>query len=141
MLGLAQVLGGAPICCILWFLFGFSVVFGDSIGGVIGNPGQYAGFGDLFTDCYQDTRIPTSSYAMFQMMFASIAPLLITGAYAGRLSVAASLWFTALWEVLPKARAAVTVTMRVARQPGVRYRHDLNLATLAHSTRRSGRAT
>ena len=100
MLGLAQVLGGAPICCILWSLFGFSVVFGDSIGGVIGNPGQYAGFGDLFSDCYQNTRIPTSSYAMFQMMFASIAPLLITGAYAGRLSIAASLWFTALWEVL-----------------------------------------
>jgi Amt family ammonium transporter len=37
---------------------------------------------------------------MFQMMFAAISPLLITGAYAGRLSLRASLCLTTLWEVL-----------------------------------------
>jgi Amt family ammonium transporter len=85
---------------LLWFLFGFSVVFGDSIGGVIGNPLNYVIFNNLFSGCVADQHIPASAYAMFQMMFATITPLLITGAYSGRLSLRASLCFTAIWEVL-----------------------------------------
>ena len=95
-----QVYGGVPICSMLWFVFGYSVVFGPSLDGIIGNPATYAMFNDLFSGCVPNQHVPVSAYAIYQMMFATITPLLITGAYSGRLSLGASLCFTALWEVL-----------------------------------------
>ena len=34
---------------VLWVLVGYSLTFGDSIGGVVGNPFQYAGLKSLVT--------------------------------------------------------------------------------------------
>jgi Amt family ammonium transporter len=46
---------------------------------------------------YQDLHISQGTYGHFQMMFACIAPLLMTGAYAERLSFKAFLLFSSLW--------------------------------------------
>ena len=51
-----------------------------------------------FSRPYKDLHISQGTYGHFQMMFGIIAPLLMTGAYAERLSFKAFLMFTALWE-------------------------------------------
>ena len=58
------------MCSALWFMFGFSFVFGDSLGGVIGNPATYAGYRNLDKECLaRAPHIPALSYAMFQVFF------------------------------------------------------------------------
>jgi Amt family ammonium transporter len=65
-----------------------------------------------FSRPYKDLHISQGTYGHFQMMFAIIAPLLMTGAYAERLSFKAFLMFSAAWEffvcVPPCARAAIS---------------------------------
>jgi ammonium transporter, Amt family len=41
--------------------------------------------------------IPEAAFALFQMMFAVIAPLLVTGAYAERMKFSVSIVFSVLW--------------------------------------------
>ncbi len=50
-----------------------------------------------FSRPYQDLHISQGTYGHFQMMFACIAPLLMTGAYAERLSFKAFMLFSPLW--------------------------------------------
>ena len=47
---------------------------------------------------YKDLHISQGTYGHFQMMFAVIAPMLMTGAYAERLSFKAFLVFSAAWD-------------------------------------------
>src|SRR5690606_5522214 len=65
---------------ILWILVGFSMSFGDSIGGVIGNPLEFAGLGSLMAEDALVGTIPTIVFAGFQCAFAIIAVALISGA-------------------------------------------------------------
>jgi Amt family ammonium transporter len=51
-----------------------------------------------FSHPYKSLHISQGTYGHFQMMFAAIAPLLMTGAYAERLGFKAFLIFSALWE-------------------------------------------
>lgn len=44
--------------------------------------------------------IPAPLYALFECMFAAITPLLITGAFAERLTFKAFLLFVSLWSLL-----------------------------------------
>lgn len=103
---LAQVFCGLSCLSVMWVLVGFSLTFGPDAGGrgFIGTLGN--GFlADVhFRDCYVGpngpTTVPTALYAMFQMMFACITPLLMTGAYAERLAWVPFVLFTVLWEVV-----------------------------------------
>lgn len=58
----------------------FSLVYGPDHGGVIGDF-TYALFLNLNNMCLTDfaPRIPGTAFALFQMMFAAITPLLMTG--------------------------------------------------------------
>ena len=99
---LTQILVGIAMSSVLWFFFGLSFVFGESQHGIIGNPATFAGFRGLTAGCLEDhaPTIPALSYAMFQMMFAAICPLLLTGAYAERLMWKPFVIFTFFWEIL-----------------------------------------
>jgi Amt family ammonium transporter len=85
------------IVSIQWAVFGYSLAFGPSQGGFIGNldlaflsglNGQASG------------SIPALLFMMFQGMFAIITPALISGAYAERMKFSAYCAFTVLWATL-----------------------------------------
>lgn len=82
---------------ILWILFGFSMVFGDSKG-FIGNPAQYAGMHGVIGA--EQGTIPLFAFAAFQSAFAIIAVALVAGAAADRMKFSSWVVFSALWGVL-----------------------------------------
>jgi len=89
------------IVCVIslqWMLFGYSLAFGPSFHGIIGNLDWMglSGVGALPNPDYSKT-IPHSVFMIFQMMFAVITPALIIGAYAERVKFPAFLLFTILW--------------------------------------------
>jgi Amt family ammonium transporter len=84
---------------ILWVLIGFSLSFSGDIGGVIGNLNWFGLNFDTFADAthpYPNTLV----FAIFQMMFAIIAPALITGAVAERMKFTSLVIFVALWSII-----------------------------------------
>ena len=89
------------ILCVIslqWMLFGYSLAFGPSFHGIIGNL-DWAGLngvGMAPNPAYAAT-IPHSVFMIFQAMFAVITPALIIGAYAERVKFSAFLVFTLLW--------------------------------------------
>lgn len=90
------------VVTILWILGGFSIVFGDDIGGIIGNPLQYFcfnNFTNLINDKYSST-IPFLLFFMYQLMFAIITAPLMTGAFANRLTPGGWIKILIIWMIL-----------------------------------------
>lgn len=86
------------IVSLQWILIGYSLAFGPSQGGFIGNL-QYSflnGVGMEPNPAYAAT-IPQNLFMMFQMMFAIITPALISGAFAERIKFSSFLVFIILW--------------------------------------------
>ena len=82
---------------VLWFSFGYSMCFGPTIHGIIGDPTYYAflrgiGLGTMFKG--NDAGIPLVVHVAYQMMFAIITPALITGAFANRVTFKAYFYFS-----------------------------------------------
>lgn len=85
---------------IQWVLFGYSLAFGNNVGGFIGSlnyvglagvtaePGPYA------------SQLPHIAFVAFQMTFAIITPALITGAFVERIRFKTFLVFTLLWATI-----------------------------------------
>ncbi|MFA5058822.1 MAG: ammonia channel protein, partial [Opitutaceae bacterium] len=100
---LAQCLGIAGLVTILWWAFGYSLVFGKGFGG--SGLGRFLG-GTEFVLLKGVTSAPNTDYAywvshnvfsMYQLMFAIITPALIVGAIAERMKFSAILLFVGLW--------------------------------------------
>ena len=87
------------IISVLWVAFGFSLAFGEDVGGFIGNPATFLMFKDVGAkvDTYLAPTIPLALYALFQMKFAIITPSLITGSFAERVRFSAYLVFMILF--------------------------------------------
>lgn len=96
------------IITVLWVVFGFSLCFGDDIGGVIGNPFSFLMFQHVGAATYLTptgkilggTTIPLALFALFQMKFAIITPSLITGSFAERVRFSAYMFFMIWFFVL-----------------------------------------
>ena len=86
---------------VLWVLFGYSMSFGNSVGGLglIGNPLEYAGLQGLIT-YNPDASLPSLAFVAFQACFAIITVALVSGAVADRASFGAWTLFTVLWGTL-----------------------------------------
>ena len=84
-----------------WVLYGYSLAFGDSIGGFIGglNYLGLSGVGAAPNPAYAKT-IPQGLFAAFQMMFAVITPALITGAFVERVRFKSFLLFSLIWATM-----------------------------------------
>ena len=84
-----QIFISIGIVTLLWIFGGFSLVFGDDIGGVIGNPLQYFAFKDItyMINLNYSNNIPFLMFFMYQLMFAIITAPLMTGAFANRLTI------------------------------------------------------
>src|SRR5690606_21595431 len=75
------------VVAVLWVVFGFSLVFGDTVGGIVGNPTAFFMFKDVLDHepWGGAPTIPFALFAMYQLKFAIITPALITGAFAERI--------------------------------------------------------
>ena len=87
---------------ILWLVVGFSLAFGDDIGGIIGNPATFFMFDNVgwATNAALSPTIPLAIFALFQMKFAILTPALITGSFAERVHFSAYLIFIALFSLI-----------------------------------------
>ena len=87
---------------VLWVVVGFSLAFGDSIGGVIGDPRTFLMFRHVGaeTNATLAATIPLVLFAFFQLKFAIITPALITGSFAERVRFSSYLLFICLWSVV-----------------------------------------
>lgn len=87
---------------VLWVLFGYSMSFGNSVGGLglVGNPFEAAGLRGLMSQSAVSGTIPTLAFVVFQAAFAVIAPALISGALADRMKFSSWLVFMVAWSVL-----------------------------------------
>ncbi|MEY9994611.1 Amt family ammonium transporter [Streptomyces sp. V4I8] len=89
------------IVTILWVLFGFSLAFGDSHGGLIGWSSDFVGLSGIGkTELWDIYNIPIYVFAVFQLMFAIITPALISGALADRVKFSAWALFITLWVII-----------------------------------------
>ena len=85
---------------VAWVLYGYSMTFGDSIGGLLGNPLQFAGLRGLMSPDATVGTIPSLVFVGFQAAFAIIAVALISGAIADRARFGGWTLFTVLWASL-----------------------------------------
>ena len=90
------------VISVLWFVVGFSLAFGDSIGGIIGNPMTYFMFDNVGTAPHDvlGSGLPFVLFAAFQLKFAIITPALITGSFAERVRFWSYLLFICLFSLL-----------------------------------------
>jgi Amt family ammonium transporter len=84
----------AGVVSVLWVTVGYSLCFGDTIGGFIGNPMTHLFFkgvvsGKPALQGGAPMSIPLLLFAMFQLMFAIITPGLVVGAVAERIKFTA----------------------------------------------------
>ena len=89
------------VISVLWVTVGFSLAFGDSFGGVIGNPFTYFAFNHVGSEpnpAFSST-IPFLLFALFQLKFAIITPALITGSFAGRVRFRSYIFFMVLFSI------------------------------------------
>jgi Amt family ammonium transporter len=84
---------------IIWVVFGFSLAFGEDVGGwgFIGNPRSFFMMQNTLGVAWG--TIPVILFAMFQLKFAVITPALITGAFAERIRFNSYLIFITLFIV------------------------------------------
>lgn len=89
------------VVSVLWVVIGFSLAFGDSIGGIIGNPFTYLNFKNVGIEPNPNfsSTIPFLLYALFQLKFAIITPALITGSFAGRIRFRSYILFMVLFSL------------------------------------------
>ena len=87
------------VTTVLWVTVGFSLSFGESIGGVIGNPSTFLFFKDVASGPSWSLAptIPLTLFATFQLMFAIITPGLVVGAVAERIRFTSYILFIALF--------------------------------------------
>jgi len=89
------------VISLLWYLVGFSLAFGESYHGLIGNPLTFFSFNNVGLAPNSDfsATIPFLIFALFQLKFAIITPALITGSFAERVKFTSYLIFMCLFSL------------------------------------------
>lgn len=98
----------AGVVGVLWIVVGYSLCFGDDLGGIIGNPATHFLFkgvnsGEPWGGA---PTIPKTLFSLFQLMFAVITPGLVVGAVAERIRFTSYILFTVLFSMLVYAPLA-----------------------------------
>ena len=89
------------ITTIIWVLYGYSLTFGTSQSGLIGNFNHLGLSGTLDQVVgAEGHQIPTLAFAMFQLTFAIITVALLSGAIADRAKYGSWVLFVAAWVTL-----------------------------------------
>ncbi len=89
------------VVSLVWVICGFSIAFGDSFGGIVGNPLTFWGLRNVGLDANPafSATIPFLLFCLFQLKFAIITPALITGSFAERVRFDAYILFIVLFTV------------------------------------------
>ncbi len=95
---IVQCLAIFSVVSLVWALWGYTMTFGPSVGGVIGSLAHLGlwGVGAAPNPAYSD-KIPELLYFAFQLKFAAITPALIIGAFAGRVRLKSLMIFIIAW--------------------------------------------
>src|SRR5436190_15806762 len=98
----------AGIVGVLWIVVGFSLSFGDSIGGFIGDPRTFLFFKGVKSHAAWPlaNTMPLTLFSLFQLMFAIITPGLVVGAVAERIRFTSYVMFIVLFSLLVYAPVA-----------------------------------
>ena len=98
----------AGVVSILWVTVGFSLAFGETQGGFIGNPSTFLFFKGVNSGAPWSLAptIPLTLFALFQLMFAIITPGLVVGAVAERIRFTSYILFICLFSLLVYAPLA-----------------------------------
>src|SRR6187402_1673442 len=98
----------AGIVGVLWIVVGFSLSFGDSVGGFIGDPRTFLFFKGVKSHAAWPlaNTIPLTLFSLFQLMFAVITPGLVVGAVAERIRFTSYVVFIVLFSLLVYAPVA-----------------------------------
>ena len=94
--------GALAIVFVLWIIVGFSMVFGDSLGGngLVGDPTQFLFLNGLDNADAAIGTIPAAVFIAFQGIFAAITVALISGSIADRAKFGSWMVFAAIWSAL-----------------------------------------
>jgi ammonium transporter, Amt family len=89
------------VITLLWVVIGFSLAFGKSVHGIIGDPRTYFMMNGVIDGAPWKLAptIPFVLFAFFQLKFAIITPALITGAFAERIRFRSYLIFICLFSL------------------------------------------
>lgn len=98
----------AGVVSVLWIIVGFSLCFGESVNGIIGNPTTFFFFNNVIgaKPWVGAPTIPLLLFSLFQLMFAIITPGLVVGAVAERIKFASYTLFIVLFALLVYAPLA-----------------------------------
>ena len=98
----------AGVVSVLWVVVGYSLAFGDTIGGFIGNPMTHLFYQGVASGQPWSLAptIPKTLFSLFQLMFAIITPALVVGAVAERIRFTSFILFIVLFSVLVYAPLA-----------------------------------
>ncbi len=98
----------AGVVSILWVVVGYSLCFGESYNGIIGNPTTHLFFKGISSGAPWSLApsIPLTLFALFQLMFAIITPGLVVGAVAERIRFTSYILFIVLFSLLVYAPIA-----------------------------------
>lgn len=99
---MAQSFISVGITTLMWVFGGFGLAFGSDVSGVIGNPADYfllKNVGSL-SNLLEGATIPFIIFFAFQLMFCVITVPLMTGAFAGRLTMKGYILLLILWNLL-----------------------------------------
>lgn len=98
----------AGVVSVLWIVVVFSLCFGESIGGVIGNPTTYFFFQHVVSGqpWAGAPTIPFAEFAIFHLMFAIITPGIVVGAVAERIKFTSYTLFIVLFSLFVYAPLA-----------------------------------
>lgn len=90
------------VISVVWIVVGFSLAFGESQGGFIGNPATFFMFQNVLdgNPWSLAPTIPLVLFAFFQLKFAIITPALITGTFAERIRFKSYIIFLVLFSLL-----------------------------------------
>ncbi|MEC9465889.1 MAG: ammonium transporter [Myxococcota bacterium] len=86
------------VVSVVWASIGYSLAFAPGNGWVGGL--DYLGLAGVGLEALEGTSIPHILFMAFQMMFAIIAPALISGAVVGRMKFSSYLLFVGLWSLI-----------------------------------------
>ena len=94
--------GAMAIIGVIWVLWGYSMAFGSSAGGLglVGSPGEFFGLKGLMGEEAVTGTIPTMAFVGFQGMFAILTVALISGAIADRAKFGTWMVFAGIWATL-----------------------------------------
>ena len=89
------------VISVVWVLVGFSLAFGDSYYGIIGDPTTYFNFQNVTLSPHPDfgSTIPFLLFAFFQLKFAIITPAIISGSFAERIRFRSYILFMLLFTI------------------------------------------